>query len=103
MKKRRIKRKLPLSYRVFGFPAHITTGGVNINIYDNLGLCAENYGTIHEYTDRKLSFAAKNGMVIVAGERFSIEESTPDKLFMSGIISSVVFDYANCRDEVDDK
>ncbi len=77
----------------FGFPAHVVYGGVNLTVYENAGLCADNYGRIYEYTDRELILATATGRIIIEGENFVIAETDCRTLKLKGRIGSIKYEY----------
>ena len=95
-KNKRKKKRLPLSYKAFGFPAHITSKGVNLSIYENIGASIENYGSIEEYTSQCLCLKTRSGHLKICGTELIISETDADNMVISGKINSVTFDYANC-------
>lgn len=96
MKKRGKKRKkLPVSYKLFGFPAHISSGGVSLCIYENIGASIENYGSITEYTDKLLRLKTRTGQLVISGRELIISETDANSMTISGKIRAVSFDYAN--------
>ena len=89
MKRRR--KKLPFSYRVFDFPAHLASGGSEIKIYENIGASIENYGKIIEFSEKKLVICTENGTIEITGESMSINETDVNALMITGDIRSLIF------------
>jgi len=85
------KRKLKYA-KIFEFPPSVMAGGVNLQIYTNIGCTVENYDGILNYTSELLRLETAVGVVRMEGEDFVIREMDEDTLKVTGRIFSVVYE-----------
>ena len=97
MKHKKKKRKLPISYNMFGFPVNVITNAASIMLYENIGAIIENYCCLVTYTDSIVKLKTGLGFISISGDKLMINEVEPGCLNISGKISSVMFDYFNCN------
>ena len=86
-----IKRKLKTA-RFFEFPPEVVAGGMNLSIYENIGVSVENYGEILNYSETMLRFRTERSVVRIEGDRFCIMDMDADTFMASGSVNAVIYE-----------
>ncbi len=92
--KRRKKAHQPLSKKIVGrfdIPEDIVFDIPRTTICDNTELRIENYKTVLEYEDTKISLACKDKTICIRGTELAITVITDDEIDVKGYFSSIEF------------
>ncbi|MDE6209709.1 MAG: YabP/YqfC family sporulation protein [Lachnospiraceae bacterium] len=73
-------------------PKDLLLGAMNIYLTGSYEAYIENYKSIIEYNDKKISVRGKKNIVIINGKNLKIDNFTKTDMVIKGIISEVIFD-----------